>query len=228
VVDVGEEYRERLPPAPCPGDREVGLALPGACVQHACLGIGARLCLELRVEQAALQQYHWRQRDHQQQRTERAGDRDQDAHAGLGQVEQHPLAVPEHVDQPGVRVDEPGGDRHQAGVEHAEGDGAAHRHARLLRAHQPRVGAWIGQPDGGLAHRCHLGDQPEQRGGACACQAERGAAERPAVHRGAPHPQVNQQAKHGGRGERVQRREQQRHRDPPGGQQVAPDPGGLP
>jgi hypothetical protein len=228
MVDVGEQHGERLPPAPCPGDREVGLTLPGAHVQHTRLGIGARLRLELRVEQAALQQHHRRQRDRQHQGADRAGDRDQDAHARLGQVEHHSLAVPQHVDQPGVRVNEPRGDRHQAGVEHAEGNGAAHRHARLLRAHQPRVRPGIGQPDGGVVLRRHRGQQPEERGRACPGQAERGAAERPAVDRGAAHPQVDQQAKHGRRGKRVERRQQQRHRDPPCGQQVAPDPGGLP
>ena len=228
VIDIGEQYRERLPPAPRPGDREVGLTLPGAHVQHARLGISARLRLELRVEQAALEQYYRRQRDHQQQRADRAGDRDQDAHARLGEVEHHPLAVPQHVKQPGVRVDEPRGDRHEAGVEHAEGYGAADRHRRLLRAHQPRVRSRIGQPDCRLMLRRHRGQQPEQRGRGRAGQAERGAAERPTVNSGAPYPQVDQQAEHGRRGERVQRRQQQRHRDPPRGQQVAPDPGRLP
>jgi len=147
VVHVGEQHRERLAAAAGPDDREVGLSLPRARVQHARLRIGARLRLELRVEQAALEQHHRRQRDSEQQRAERAGDRHQDAHTGLSQVEEHPFAVPEHVDQPGVRIDEPRGDGHQARVEHAEGDGAANRHPRLLRAHQPRVRPRVGQPE---------------------------------------------------------------------------------
>jgi len=228
VVDVGEQHRERLSAAPCPDDREVGLTLPRARVQHARLRIGTRLGLQLRVEQAALEQDHRRQRDREQQRAERAGDRDQDAYTGLGQVEQHPFAVPEHVDQPGVWIDEPRGHRHEAGVEHAEGDGAANRHTRLLRAHQPGVGPRVGQPDGGLALRGNRSDQPEQRGSARTRQTERGAAERPAVPRGPSHPQVDQQAEYGGRGEREQRWQQQRHRDPPRGQQVPRDPGRLP
>ena len=185
VVHVGDQHGQRLAPAPGPVHREVGLALPGARVQYPGLRVGARLRLELRVQQAALEQDDRRQRDDQEQGAERAADRDQDANAGLGQVEQHPLAVPEHVGQPGVRVDEPGGDRDQDRVQHAERDGAGDRNRRLLRAHQPRVRARVGQPDRRLALGNDRGEQPEQDGGARAGQPEGRRAEQPA---GRPSP----------------------------------------
>ncbi len=213
VVNIGEQHCDGFASAQRPGDLRVRLALPCCGIEQSGLRVRAGRGRQLSVHEAALEQHDWREGHEQQQWTERAGDGDQYPHADLGQVQHHALTVPELVGQSPIRLSQSGGYRDQTGVQHAERQCAGHADGHLMRSQE--VPAIRAQPL--VQHRRHG-----------ARQAEGGRAEDSPVDRGTPDPQVQDDPEDGGCHHRIGGRQQQRHREPPRGQQVTGDSGRLP
>ncbi len=214
VIDVHEQQGQRSAGPHGPGDLRIGLPLPRGGVQQPGLGVGTGRRGQLLVHETALQQDDRRQGDQQEQEAERAGHGDQDADARLGEVEQQALPVPQHLGQRRLGVGQVRGDRDDARVEHREQDRAGDRGHNHGRPGEPVVRAVQVDPE-------RLGDGPVEhgrRGGAR--QPERGRAEHPAVHGDPAGAQVEHRADAERREQYVERRQQQRDRQPPGGQQV--------
>ena len=221
VVDVHKQQRQRGAGPKRPGDLAVSLALPGGGVQQPGLRVGAGRSGQLLMHQAPLQQDDRRQRDQQKQVAEHAGDRHEDADAGFGQVEQQGFGVPEHLLDGRLGFGQVRRDRDRERVDHGEHDRAGDRGQHHGRPGQP--GRRAGERD----ERGVGNDQVKRGRGGGARQPEGRRAEHPAVD-GYP---AGAQVQHGADGERrnqgVQRWQQQRDRQPPGGKQVPRYAGGL-
>jgi hypothetical protein len=217
MVEVQQRDAQRAAGSHRPDDLPLRLALPGGRVEQTGLGVHAGLGQQLRVHHEPPGQQDGGHGQDGQHRVDGDHHGDEDAQVHLGEVGEQSLAVQRDTGHPGGGVGELHRDDDQGIVQEPAGE--------LGRGHGRRPGQGM-RPGAERAPGEGRGDGAEHQRRGSVGQADRGAGEHAPVDRPAVHPPLreDQQRRRDHHGKH--RRQQDRHRQHPGGQEV-PDQAAL-
>jgi hypothetical protein len=217
VVEVEQRDAQRAAGPHRPDDLPFRLALPGGRVEQAGLGVQAGLGQQLRVHHEPPGQQHGRHGQDGQHRVDGDHHGDEDAQVHLGEVGEQRLAVQHDIGHPGGGIRQLHRDDDQGIVTEPAGE--------LGRGYGRRPGQGV-RPGAERAPGEGRGDGTEDDRRGSVGQADCGAGEHPPVDRPAVHPPLRQDQQRRRDHHGVHRRQQDRHRQDPGGQEV-PDQAAL-